>query len=418
MMKPSPKTRARTQSRRLGSHALMAFCMASYVCMAWWSSVHLDLARDMRVALDIQSGLVAPLVGPVMAGQVHLGPAWYYLLALLASASGSWFGTVFLLALLGALQLPLAYLAGKEWKGKSAGWLWAVLLLLPSWSTFEQFNPTHTQLTAALLLGFVLCALRYYRRNRARYFIGAAFLFSLAIHAHPSTLAVSLVAVAMATIAARRKNPAPRRLFLAAAAVFALPFVPWFWNEIASGFASYTALGNYVGSENTRNISFLNVLPLAAQLGWGGLQYWTESILHLPAWQVFFASLVWALVAAAGLAGAVRAAFRHDKLTGFSLALVVFALFFIVAVRGYFPYYMTTVLRVLLCGIVAVGLSHVLKKGSAQVAVVAVALILSALIIFWCLRKWPNTKAKEIGLLPFCPCFMSHMKIHCTSPWP
>lgn len=159
--------------------ALVALLMAAYVSMAIWSSVHLDMARDMRVALDIRDGIAFPLVGPIMAGHLRLGPVWYYFLALLGSFGAGWFGTVFLLALGGAVQFALAYLAGKEWKDRATGLLWAVLLLVPSWSTFEQFNPTHTQLTALLALAFLLCALRFYRRGAMKYFIAASFrLFS------------------------------------------------------------------------------------------------------------------------------------------------------------------------------------------------------------------------------------------------
>ena len=392
------------QTQRIAMQALMALLMAGYVSMAIWSSVHLDMARDMRVALNIRDGLDFPLVGPIMASHVRLGPVWYYFLALLGSLSAGWFGTVFLLALVSAVQFPLAYLAGKEWKDKTTGLLWAVLLLLPSWSTFEQFNPTHTQLTALLVLAFLLCALRFYHRSAMKYFIAASFVFSLAIHAHPSAFAMAPIALALVVLAARRKKLTVKAFSLAAA-VFVVPFVPWIWNEAANGFASYGAWSNYTASENTRNISLGNVPLLAWQMVWGGLQYWTQHIVQLQAWQVFSINLLWACIAMVGLAAALYSALRKDRVTACFLAILVFSLCFIAVVRGYFPYYMTTVAKVLLCGIIARGFSFFSEVKNYRTAFFAFVFIFSVSSYAMVLEKTAKLQNNGDWPLSFLPLF-------------
>ena len=382
----------------------MLFLMVCYAAMAIWSSVHLDLARDMRVALDIRDGTGFPLIGPIMASHVRLGPVWYYFLALIGSLVTGWFGTVFLLALVGAVQFPLAYLAGKEWKDRATGLLWAVLLLLPSWSTFEQFNPTHTQLTALLVLAFLLCALRFYRRGAVKYFIAASFVFSLAIHAHPSAFALAPIALALAALAKRREK-LTIQIFLLAAAVFILPFAPWIWNEAASGFASLGVWHSYAASENTRNMSLANMPLLAWQMVWGGLQYWTENILQLRAWQVFSIGLLWACIAMAGLAAALCSAFKRDRVTACFFAMLVFSIFFIAAVRGYFPYYMTTVAKVLLCGTIARGFSFFLKEKHYCTAVFATVVVFSLSSYAMVLQKTAKLQQKGNWPLSFLPLF-------------
>ena len=378
--------------------------MALYVFISAWSSVHLDLARDMRVALDIKEGIEFPLLGPIMAGHIKLGPAWYYFLALLQILGNNWFGAIIILALFCSFQFPIAYLAGKEWRGKTTGLIFSALLLLPSWSTFEQLNPTHTQITAVLVLLLLLCMIRFCRRNEIMYFLGAFFVFSLSIHAHPSTIALIPVPMAMVAVAAKRKLLTVGHSMLALVFFF-IPFSPWIWNEIGNGFISYQNIVRYSSSENTRKISFQNIFPLALQTVWGGLQYWMSDILNLPRWQKFTIDLLWSLIVAFGVLGSVRVASKNDKSMQVALALTIFAFFVIVAIRGYFPYYMTTVLRILLYGIIAAGCADLLVNKCYRILTVILIIFFACICYSMVAEKTIDSQKNGNWSFSFLPMF-------------
>ena len=65
--------------------ALFALVGASAARIAY-AAVHMDLARDMFIAWRSLHGEALPLSGPVLAGAIHLGPAWYWLLTVLRHA--------------------------------------------------------------------------------------------------------------------------------------------------------------------------------------------------------------------------------------------------------------------------------------------------------------------------------------------
>ena len=90
-----------------------------------YAASHMDIARDMWVAWRLLHGEALPLEGPVLNGIVHLGPVWYYLLAALQFLGRTWYGTIALLGFLAALQIPLAYLLGKELHSRRAGLFFA-----------------------------------------------------------------------------------------------------------------------------------------------------------------------------------------------------------------------------------------------------------------------------------------------------
>ena len=64
--------------------------MAVYLGCAPFAITHLDLARDIGIALGIVDLERWPLSGPPLNGTLHLGPVWYYVLALPLWLTHSW----------------------------------------------------------------------------------------------------------------------------------------------------------------------------------------------------------------------------------------------------------------------------------------------------------------------------------------
>ena len=119
---------ARPRTCRIAGYVLLAVLVLLALARVPYAATHLDLARDIFVAWRFLHGEEVPLAGPVLAATIHLGPAWYWLLAALLALTRSWLGVLLLLGVLSALLYPLAYLAGKELHSRGTGLLWAVLL--------------------------------------------------------------------------------------------------------------------------------------------------------------------------------------------------------------------------------------------------------------------------------------------------
>lgn len=353
-----------------GRRMVLLALACAYVALAPFAATHLDLARDMFVAERMLRGEEFPSRGPILAAAVHLGPVWYWLLALLLEIGRSWLGAVIALALVGAAQFPLAYLLGKEQQSRRAGLLWAAGLLLPSWSTFESLLPLHYQLTAALVLGFALCACRYWRLPRRRYLVGATLLLCLAVHAHPSNIGLAWIWIALLA-----RGLATRRLELAdlllALFISALPLVPYaIWNA-QHGFADFRDSLSYLGGGSTGALS--RAVPVLWAAALGGARYWFATMLALPAWTV---SAVCFVIAGLGLLGVCALAAGARQIPGRrALLFVAYAaaaiLLTTALIRNESPFYMTTALHVILVGAVALGLD---RSGASAPAAAARAL--------------------------------------------
>src|SRR5882724_7684749 len=343
-----------------------------------YAASHMDLARDMFVAWRLLHEQVFPLEGPILAGTIHLGPFWYYLLAVLQALGHTWYGTIALLGLLASLQIPLAYLLGKELHSRRAGFLWAVGLVVPSWTTYEWMLPLHPILSPLLVLAFLLCCLRYWRGGERRYFFGMALSFTLAVHAHPSNLSCAWIGL---FVLVRGKHPnLSWRDFTFAALLGIAPLLPFFYADAVRGFVDIKKSSDYLMDPNATG-SPLHLPSLFMAIVYGGTRYLLDP---LTGWSTRAAQIAAGAIALGGVAGAaglVCALRDRDSraMTAFALCATLLVLLTVATIRGLTPYYMTTSSQVLLAGLVAIGLSslgasigaRIFRGGVVVLAVVA-----------------------------------------------
>lgn len=339
---------------RTARAALLAAMALAWVAMFPFAVLHADLARDLLVARGMLDGAPWPLLGPVLAGGLHLGPAWYWLLGGLQAIGLGWPGTLAVIALLGATQFPLAYLAGKALHSRGAGLLWATLLLLPSWSTFEAVFPQHPTLTASAMLAAICFALRFVRRVRGRDAVACAFACTIAVHAHPSAAGLAVMGLLLAAWGSYRGALRAPHIALCALAALA-PFVPLLWAQWTGRFDSIGALSDYLASPQAD--ASLARAPALAWAAWaGGSAYWIE---HLQGAGARAVLVLLALLGAAGVVGFVGAlrepGFRARGLVALAVAMVLVLV--VVLLRSHTPYYMVAAIRVPLLGLLAVGLA-------------------------------------------------------------
>lgn len=182
-----------------------------------------DFARDLDQAMRIVDGDSWPMRGPVLAWTMHLGPAWYWLVALPLAIARSVGAAAAFVGVLSALQFPLAYALGRSFGGRATGLAFAIVLALPGLTTLEALWIAHPSLVPTAVLAVALAAWRAWRGASAPWWVASMLLASLALHAHPTTLPV----LALPALAALRLPARTRALALAAGVVsFALPFAP------------------------------------------------------------------------------------------------------------------------------------------------------------------------------------------------
>ena len=201
--------------------------MAIYLCCAPFAISHLDFARDIGIALEIANGERWPLYGPLLNGNLHLGPAWYYLLAVPLWLTHSWIVVVLMVAFIASLKFPLAYALGSRLVDPWFGVLWALMLGLPGWNSLDVLLMEHTSFVATCVLGFLWMLVRYSETGSPRYLYGLALLYALSLHAHPSTYALALVAIPF-IVRPWWTSPTKWRELAIAAFAFVAPFLPFF----------------------------------------------------------------------------------------------------------------------------------------------------------------------------------------------
>ncbi|MFC4819507.1 hypothetical protein [Dokdonella ginsengisoli] len=433
----TPRLRIWLASRTARNLALAALALLLLLRIPY-AGVHMGLARDFFAAYRIVHGDEFPPYGPVLNETIHLGPVWFYLLALLLAVGRTWLSTLLLLGAVAALQVPLAYLLGKALHGRRAGLLFAVGLLVPSWSTFEWLLPSHPLLSPALDLAFLLCAVRYCRRPRTRYLVGMALFGVLAIHAHPANAGLLWVAPAVAAWAWRRGVLRARDVLLAAAAAL-LPLLPFLWWDFTHGFAEWKRAGAYLGNGRTTG-SVFDLARLFAGVAWGGAREWFEPTLGWPAPWAGLATLTVAAGGAAGALGLVAglrdARTRRVVLCGLATLLAV--LLTTVLVRVDTPYYMAASTWIVLAGLVAIGLAslgetraaHAVRVCAAAVALAACAVTIAGTARFQAQGTWAfewvpwfdikRPRDGQLQILPLMPAYAQRAsgKFLCAQPAP
>lgn len=362
-----------------------------------YAASHMDLARDMFVAWRLRQGLAFPLEGPILASTIHLGPLWYYLLAILQALGRNWFGTVFLLGVVAALQVPMAYLVGKEVHSRRAGFLWAAGLIVPCWTTYEWMLPLHPMLSPLAVLSFLLCCRRYWCSGRRRYFYGMILAFAFAVHAHPSNLGCAWIGL---FVLVRARHPRVHWWDWPLAGLLGiLPLAPFFYADAMQGFADLHKSAAYLTDEKSTG-SLANLPALFVAVVYGGTRYlfapmsgWTASAATLAAGALALGGLA----GAAGLVPALRDPVSR-RMTVFGLAAALLVLLTVVLIRNLTPYYMTSSSHVLLAGIVAIGLAAL---GATRIAVAARGTIVALAVLSCLATSYGYARMQTRGAWPF-----------------
>ena len=345
----------------LAPPAVIVALMAIHLCCAPFAISHLDFARDVGVALGIAGGERWPLYGPLLNGNLHLGPAWYYLIAFPLWLTHSWIVVVLMIGALAALKFPLAYALGARLVDPWFGVLWALMLGLPGWNSLDVLLMEHTSFVATCVLGFFWMVVRYAETGAPRYLYGVALMYALSLHAHPSTYALALVAIPF-LVRTWWASASRWRDLAIAALVFLVPFAPFLASQLAAGaqdirgafdyLATAGGLGKLSDVPGVMRGIFVTGPELIAKsvVGIGGS--WAE------AYSIFY-GLLWATVAAGLVSSLSSVTTRRTAVI--AVAIVGFVAVSVVLIRAVTPYYMTFVVLTLASGVAALGVRAAMR---------------------------------------------------------
>lgn len=324
--------------------------------LAGFSVLHLDLARDLSTARDMAEGLGVPLHGPELAGLLHLGPVWFWMLAWLQLLGLGIPSIVILVALVGALKFWLVALIGRKLDTPATVVPWVAMLCLPAWTLFEFVYVSHPVMTATCMAAVMLFGLRLMQGGRRTDAAAMGLCYSLALHAHPSALALVVLPAGFVWFAWRDGLLTPAAV-VALALAFAAPFVPWLIHEAASGFPMLEGLADY-GARERGGTDLIVLAGLFWAVAGGGALYWLEVMLAWPTALAWAAVAALVVLSALGLVQAVRLAVAGDRFVRLLLLAFFSGLAILVLLRGVHPYYMLGGLQLTWAGIVAFGLMH------------------------------------------------------------
>jgi hypothetical protein len=352
--------------------------MTVYVGAACWGAAIQDTARDVFYALAIREGKWFPLEGPILGGAIHLGPLWFYLMAVPLFVHKSWLSVALFAALLGSLKFPLALWCGEKLVDRTFGVLWAVCLAIPGWPSIEQlifFNPNAAATSVLLLLALAM-KLRE-GQHRAGVYAAFGLAFAFALHVHPTTAIAGVLALPVL----RRAWRAPRGIWIPAAAMvlgFAVPFIPYAISQLSTGFPDFRGATGYLRSQVSLD-NAANAFEVVWSFAWRGPQVIAGYFWPIPESLALVLGLTLAVPAVAS-AGALRAG-RGNTLVMFAACTAAMAAW-IAVLRPTTPVYFVYALAPAWAGIVALGLWWMLSTRArwASLALI-VAMVVAYLMV-------------------------------------
>ncbi len=168
-------------------HIILLCLLAGVYCLSYMdASLSLDSARDLYRAKQIVNGEQIVLQGPILAGSLHLGPIWFYWLALPA-VFGSKIAIILWIGLTASLQFLFAYLFAVRLINRYFAILLIAVMTLPGWSSFEQITFSHTNMVQSAVFAFLFVLLKLWQDKRGGDLKWLALAYAIALHAHPTT---------------------------------------------------------------------------------------------------------------------------------------------------------------------------------------------------------------------------------------
>lgn len=371
--------------------ALLAVPMALQAWAGLYAAVaSSDTSRDVYLAQQIALGQSFPLTGPAINAVFHLGPLWFYLLAIPLLLVPSAATVTASMGLVSATQFPLAYALGRRLRSAEAGLLFALCLALPGWVVTAFGSLTHPILVIPSLLLGALVGLGYRRSPGPLPALGTGVVLALMCTAHPTLVLPGALLLLWCLHAAPRWRDRLWHACLMALPVL-LSLAPMLYDRWVLDFdASAASVAAYTASEWSWPSPLGAVELVYAVLAYGP-QYVTRYWLGLPPqqmWLLFAAYLALLALALAGLLLQLRDDAGARRLAAWIAGILLLHAMFVVAIRELMPPWMVYAHWVFVAALLALGLERLLRFRWTRLAIV----LLVAINLAWTgsLYAWLN----------------------------
>ena len=301
------------------------FFMAAYTAAYAYGAPHTDTADELLRAWEIRHAIAFPAEGPFLGQAIHLGPAWFYVVALPLFVHASWLAAGLFVGFVCSLQFPLAYWCGRQLVDARFGLLWAVALFAPGWTSFQQLaflNPNAVASAILAMLALALAALR--RPSGAGTFAALGLAMAIALHVHPTSMPAWLLVLPL--LARKRRSIGLVAALAAMMAGFALPFVPYLASQAVQGFPDRASAAAYVGGQ----VALANMVNAPAVL-WHYVAWGPRIVAeYYLRWDAAAATALGYACAAAAAASLVAFAPRFVPIRAHAMRCVAAAIVFVV----------------------------------------------------------------------------------------
>lgn len=319
--------------------------------------LHLDGIRDLEAAWNMIQGGPFPLAGPAINDTFHLGPVWFYILAIPLALTHSLTVALLFAGVLAALKFWLAEALGRQAIDARFGLLFALALALPGWSVLAPVSFTHTVVVETATLAAAYCLLRLAQGATPRWWAIYGLLQTLALHAHPAAvLPVILVPLVAWMRYGRIESGFSQELYWMGIGLLLgfLLFIPPLVFEAERNWQGFERLMDF-GSDS----SFLGSMAGAPEL-WQGIALLGPDVIftHLVSGTAGeIARWIWIALLVAAMIGSIRAILNPTMRRKWVAAFIISsaALLLLASLRGHTPYYMAQAWIPWWCGLVALG---------------------------------------------------------------
>lgn len=269
----------------------LAFCLfmlGVHVAASLNANGFPDSWRDLWWATAIAHGERFPLAGPPIYGMLELGPWWFYLLAVPMAITHSLAWTSAFAQALAALKYFLAWRLGLRIADARLGFVFAVCLAIPGWSTVTLIFPTHTALVETLLFALAFAAMRCWRQFAWREAVLLGLVGAACLHAHPTTL--SYVALCGAIVLWRHRSLAACGWMLLSATIVVLSVAPPLFDHSDTTTEALKPIAAYLDRDiGVHPLARIPALLRGLALGgvWWGLgmaTLWRPEVLAIAYW--------------------------------------------------------------------------------------------------------------------------------------
>lgn len=328
--------------RSQSTTALLVFLSLVTVVPFAFGPLHLDGVRDLEAAWNITRGIRLPLAGPIINDSVHLGPVWFYILAIPLAISHSLTFTLLFAGVLAALKFWLAEALGRQTMGARFGLLFAVALALPGWSLLAPIVFTHTALIETAMLATAYCLLRLAQGRSPRWWAAYGMLQALALHTHPATVLLLVLVPLVGWMRFGRVGcgtAADLRWLGLGLLAGLLAFLPAVLYEAEHHWQGFEQVGRFV-SGHTPFTAMLATPTLWYGIALRGPDVLFSYLASTTAGEL--ARWLWIVLMAAALVGCIGAAQLASKrrILVATAAVTCVSLLLLAALRAQTPYYM------------------------------------------------------------------------------